>query len=347
MIKYIHIGYPKTLTTSLQTSFFSKHSQLLHLGVGCGSAIDFIDDDINIALENYILYAKEIPYLEYEDKIKNAFDKWFKYAEKEQYRAVGISFEWLSFNMTPYQNDIVVIAERLKRIFGKETKIIALLRNQSDFLKSLYGQFVKEGLSLSFNDFIDFSYTFKDNNFLYSLFYDRTFTLYAHLFDEKNIHFIPIETIRDSKTKQLIKEDNKIVLLQKISDILNIDYEEFDLEHVNPSLSGKELFQKLKLNQKIRHDFGNLIFEYSNMHRNRKYFEKDPLINIKDPFFDVKKKRLLLEEAKSLSFNDQRTIDYYANPLIIKKLSKMFTESNKALHEKSRIELPDIYYLED
>ena len=56
MIKYIHIGYPKTLTTSLQTSFFSKHSQVLHLGVGCGSAIDFIDDDINIALENYILY---------------------------------------------------------------------------------------------------------------------------------------------------------------------------------------------------------------------------------------------------------------------------------------------------
>ncbi len=344
MIKYIHIGYPKTLTSSLQIDFFPKHSQILHLGIGCGSLIDYIDDDINIAIENYILYAKEFPYKENEARIKSSFNKWFDYAEDKGYKAVGISLEWLSYDVNPDQNDIVVMAKRLKDIFGSDTKIIAFTRNQLDLLKSMYGQYVRDGLSLNYKEFIDYSYIYKDRNFLYDLLYDKTFSLYVDLFGKENIHFMPIETFRDTETKQLIYNNEKLLLLETISKILDIGYEKLTFEHTNISLSKKELFQKLQLNQKTRHDLGNLIFEHSNIHRNRKYFENDPIIKIEDPFFDVKKRRLLLEEAKKLSVHDPRDMDYSADPEIIEKLSEMFIDSNKVLAFKANVELPEIYY---
>ena len=31
--RYIHIGYPKTGSTTLQKAFFSKHPEIFHLGV--------------------------------------------------------------------------------------------------------------------------------------------------------------------------------------------------------------------------------------------------------------------------------------------------------------------------
>lgn len=344
MIKYIHIGYPKTLTSSLQSDFFPKHSQVLHLGLGCESPIDYIDDTVNIALENYIMYAKEFPYIEHEEDIKCAFNKWFEYAESKGYKAVGISLESLSFDYYPNQNDTVVIAKRLQRIFGQDTKIIALMRNQIDLIKSLYGQYVREGLPLGYKEFIDYIYINKERNFLYDFLYDKMFFLYADLFGMENVHFIPLEAVRNFKTKKLLQNNEKIILLEMISNILDIDYEMLDFGHANISLSKKELFQKLQLNQKTRHELGNLIFEHSSIHRNRKHFEQDPLIKLQDLFFDVKKKRLLLEEAKKLAVQDPRKINYFADPEILQRLSKNFIHSNKLLAQKSGVELPDIYF---
>lgn len=344
MIKYIHIGYPKTLTSSLQVEFFEKNSQILHLGIGCGSLIDYIDDDINISIENYILYAKDIPYQEQKEEIKRVFNNWFDYAEDNGYKAVGISLEWLSFDLNPDQNDIVIIAERLKDIFGENTKILALIRNQFDLLKSIYGQYVREGMSLSFKEFIDYSYIYKERNFLYDIFFERVFSVYADLYGHECINFIPIEIVRKSHTKELISKNEEIVLLKKICVILNIDYESVIFGHTNPSLSQKIIFQKYLLNKQVRHDFGNLIFEHSNLHRNRKFFERDPLIKIEDPFFDVKKKRLLLEQAEKKSLHDSRKISYFSDVDITNKLAEMFTQSNRILSENHGIKLPDCYY---
>jgi len=344
MIKYIHIGYPKTLTSSLQSNFFPKHSQVLHLGLGCDSPLDYIDDAVNIALENYIMYAKDFPYIEYEEEIKSTFNKWFEYAERKGYKAVGISLESLSFNYYPNQNDTVVIAKRLQRIFGQDTRIIALIRNQLDLIKSLYGQYVREGLPLDYKGFIDYIYMNKERNFLYDFLYDKMFFLYADLFGIENVHFIPLEAVRDFKTKKLFQNNEKIILLETISNILNIDYERLDIGHANASLSKKELFQKLQLNREIRHELGNLIFEHASIHRNRKYFEQDPLIKITDLFFDVKKKRLLLEEAKKLSVHDPREMNYFADPEILKRLSKKFIHSNKTLTQDFEVKLPNIYF---
>jgi len=343
MVKYIHIGYPKTMTSSLQIDFFSKHPQVFHLGVGCGSLIDYVDDEIEIAVENYILYAKELPYAEHKARIKNAFDTWFEYAEKNGYKAVGISLEQLSFYFIPGQNDTAGIAERLKEIFGHDTKIIALIRNQFDLLKSLYGQYVREGLSLSYKEFIDYCYVYGDRNFLYDLLYDKKYAFYADLFGEENVHFIALESIRDYTQKQLVRNDDKILLLEKLSEILHIEYELSELDHTNPSLNKREIFQLLLLNQKIRHSYGNLFFESANIHRNRKYFGQDPLKNIHDPFFDVKKKRVLLEEAHERSLHDPREVDYYADQAVANKLSEMFAESNKNLSRIAKMDLPEEY----
>ena len=80
------------------------------------------------------------------------------------------------------------------------------------------------------------------------------------------------------------------------------------------------------------------------MHLNRKYFEKDPLIKIDDLFFDIKKKRLILEEAKNRSMHDSREIDYAADYEIIKRLSNMFIESNENLRRITNVNLPNEYF---
>ena len=62
--KYIHIGYPKAGSTTLQNDFFSQHSQLYHLGFGHkninGKVQPYVGDDINIALEIDLCCKKDL-----------------------------------------------------------------------------------------------------------------------------------------------------------------------------------------------------------------------------------------------------------------------------------------------
>jgi hypothetical protein len=334
---------PKTLTSALQKNFFPNHEQIYYLGIGNDRLIDYVDDDVNFIFETLLLYAKNHYYnLKKEDAL-NDMKRHYDIALKSDASAFGISLEWLSFNFTPDMVEEEIKVKRLLELFDKETKLILFLRNQSDLLKSLYKEYIKVGLPLSFSKFIEYINDFKDRNFYYELFYDKKYKLYSKYFRNENIYFLPLENYRD-KNKKLIQSNGNIKIIYDICDILDLDYpENFQIPETNTSLNDYQAYKKLELNRKYRHDFGNLIFEHSNVHRSRKFFDKENAFGIKDYFQDVKIKRLLLNEAKVYS-NGEKKINYNLKSKLKKNLFRSFISSNHNLDKISNFKLPQVYF---
>lgn len=133
-------------------------------------------------------------------------------------------------------------------------------------------------------------------------------------------------------------------MVKNICDILNVEYpKDMDkLPHVNPSLNDSEAYHKRKLNIKYRHDFGNLIFEHSNIHRSRKFFEREKFNSIEDYFRDVKMKRLLLNQAKNKAEKEEK-ISYNTENEIFRKVLDEIKSSNKRLSNNYDLKLIEKY----
>ncbi len=342
MEKFVHIGMPKTLTSALQQGFFAIHGDIYYLGIGYkGNSIDFIDENVSFIFETLLLYARETYYRRYKREAFNVINSHLRNAVKENKKVFLVSTEWLSFNFTPDMVDNHSKVKRLYELFGRDTKIIFFIRNQMDLIKSLYNEYVKVGLPYNYSEFVEYIYNFKDRNFYYDLFYDEIYQMYSEYFEK--VYVFPIESFRD-KNKELIIENKRIKILNTLCNIIGIKYlEGFRLPVVNPSLSDRELYQKLNLNKKYRHDFGNLIFEHANIHRNRAYFKRERA-TIVDVFKDVKIKRKNLEIAKERAKNSKIAIDYKADIRILEKMIKEFVKSNEKLEQISNLKLPDSYF---
>ena len=104
------------------------------------------------------------------------------------------------------------------------------------------------------------------------------------------------------------------------------------------------MYQKLLINKENRHDFGNLIFEHSNIHRSREYFKKEGVTSINDYFKDIKTKRIALKKAKKNALIDSNEIDFQIDNNVKNKLEEELIKSNEKLSKKYNIKLPESYF---
>jgi len=332
--RYIHIGFPKALSTVLQRNFFDAHPNIYHLGVGCGSNIDYIDPDVELAVEDYLLFCKDIRYREKQRFIFETFQRLFLAAEAEPYvKAVGISNESLSFSYIPGHIDITVKARRLLSLFGKNTTIIMIIRNQPALLRSLYRESIRNGYWGSFNDFMKYVYFFQDRGFLYDFLYDRQYELYSSMFGKKNVHVFELEEFR---TNGRLKESDKgeVKLFTRLCEILNVPCVSLPIERLNDPLSPAELYAKERLNRTRSHDLGNsLLAGVANIHRLRQYFGRDLQWPAKEWIYDdVKCKRELIVQAQELASKASLTeISYQYQNELKDRLLPLFTTANRAL----------------
>jgi len=332
--RYIHIGFPKALSTFLQRNFFDAHPNIFHLGVGCGGNIDYIDPDLEVAVEDYLLFCKDFRYREKQGFISETFQHFFSVAESDPHtKAVGISNESLSFGYIPGHIDVTIKARRMLSIFGKNTSIIMIIRNQPALLRSLYRESIRNGYWGSFNDFMRYIYFFQDRGFLYDFRYDRQHELYSCLFGKENVHVFELEAFR---TNGLLNENDEgeIELLSRLCGILNLPYVPLAIERYNDPLSLKELSVKEKLNRTMIHDLGHsLLSGVLNIHRLRHYFERDLKWIAKDWIYDdVKRKRELIARAQKLASKDNVSeISYQYQDEIKERILPFFTEANRAL----------------
>ncbi|MGE4457320.1 MAG: hypothetical protein AB7E13_10305 [Arcobacteraceae bacterium] len=334
MSNYIHIGYPKNLSTTLQIDFFAKHSQLNHLGMGYGGEnLKYINSDMSIYMEA-LLRSRDISF----NNIKEELHEKIK---AELPDAFGISHENLSYHFSNDEVDLNQKVERLFSFFGKNTKIIVIVRNQFSLIKSLYKESLKSGLSINFYDYINMLYKNKFHSYLNEFQFDKVIGLYEKKFGLQNILILPLEEYR--RNGNLLKNKDRYCLLEKICEFLNINYENIDLNPNNPSMDDEEAFHLLELNKQYRYNLGRGNYYLIDKH---KYIDVFDYLGYKDSdiYFDVKIKRNLIEYSKELAKNDLRKIDYYANPKILKKLEELFIVSNEKLAKNYNLTLPDSYF---
>lgn len=345
--RFVHIGYPKNLSSTLQADFFNKHPDLLFLGIKGGTSIDYIDDEVELAMETYLLYAKDFKYEEKKQKIRQVFENWFKKAEKKRgVKAVGLSLELLCFSFSSDHIDVTTKAKRLREIFGNKTKIIMIIRQQWDLLRSLYRECVKIGYAQTFMAFIDYAYKYQDRNFLYDFCYDKTYDLYVDLFGKENMLVLPIESVRDRKGK-LIEANGKLEIVSKLSDFLGVDYYSGGLGHYNAPLSKKGLVQKRRLNAITPHDLGNQIMgEGVNTHRQRRYFINDLGLKLseKQIFRDVLIKRRLIRKAERMANGVSSSVSYKCEKAVKAKVLGLYGKSNRRLNKSLKGQLPTQYF---
>ncbi|WP_138430753.1 hypothetical protein [Fodinibius saliphilus] len=349
MRKYIHIGYPKNLSTTLQRDFFCKHPQIHHLGVGVGSNIGYVDDEINMICEDYLLYANERKYEEVRDYSKQVITDYMQSVEKQSEhdkQAIGISGELLSFKFSPDHVDSHTKARRLEEIFDTDTTIIMVIRNQMDLLRSLYREVIKIGYPHTFQDFIEYTFYYQDRNFALDFCYDQTVKLYSRLFGKENVKVLPIEEVRADDGSLKKGEQGNTLLIKWLCDALELQFEELELNHHNRPLNGQELQYKMQLNKKRTHDLGRSVYSVVNGHRMASYFNNDLQVPLpKTLHAGLLNKRTSIDEARIAArthTEELRTIDYYADSFFMDKLKKLYQQSNENL-KAFGVSLPHSY----
>lgn len=248
MIKYAHIGYAKAGSTWLQNYFFGNHNELYHLGKFKGSK--FINDDILLSL--WIDMIEKVKLLYDSEKVETIFKSHFDEAENLGYRACGISHEPIT-NTIRGKVDFVDRAYRLRDAMGKDTQVIIIIREQLSWIKSLYSGLLKEGgLTQTFDDFLFYFYYDQDISPFSTLFYDKTYELYADLFGVENVHIIPFELLQ-SKPVEFINSIAKALRVTSPTDI--------NINPKNSSPSPQELYALLEFNKENSYYLGNNCLE--------------------------------------------------------------------------------------
>ncbi|AVR43846.1 hypothetical protein C7S20_00355 [Christiangramia fulva] len=175
----IHIGYPKTATTYLQQIIFPQlknHTYINHAkfrGSGLNDLIWKADRSVNY------------------EKLKKNYNK----------NNYFISFENL---VGPYFQGSIMIDEipyRLKKIFGDETRILISIRRQDELLKSLWIQYVHQGGTINFKNFITNPISGNNRIDLNAYNYLETYNRYVKVFGKENVKVLPYEFLNYEREK--------------------------------------------------------------------------------------------------------------------------------------------------
>ena len=299
---YIHFGFPRTGTTTLQNHFFPKHSQISYWGKNLVYGTNRFSDkrfikDFDEIYEK-VLQLNDVSFEQQTNKIVKKLNSINFSNEKINV----ISDEYIFLEKVHYKyakkTQFLRSLERFKNIFSKiniETYFFFTIRNQTDFLKSFYVATSRgSGSKYSLNELKNILKTGKsDNSYLKNLFSNlKYFKIYNKL--------IKI-TEKEERVKILLYEKfalNFEKYVVELSEFLNIDIDE----------SKKLLTGKIE-NTSIKHLRENIV-------TNNKFIVLIRLIikNLKSPIFllkNLKKKTkaffCFIFITKSENFTNQKS----------------------------------------
>jgi hypothetical protein len=145
---------------------------------------------------------------------------------------------------------------------------------------------------------------------------------------------------------ELVREGEKIKLLNDLCTMMGIDYTEIDFGHYNEALADAVVNAKAKLNETRRHDLGNILYDTAEKHRMKHYLLSE--IDLPEPepvmYEDVITKRALIAAAKEEAAGKTEKLDYSIPGGIAERLKNFYEAGNRALVEKHGIALPENYF---
>jgi hypothetical protein len=186
---YIHIGVPKTATTTIQSFFTMHRDALLQRGVLYPTSIANSDGHSELhRVLSAVLEPDSVPWLDGLRKHmenRNVIASLFEEAARTKAKTVVLSAESLAFMRRP---------ERLRRALDPySSRVLVYLRRQDDFLASFYNQLIKSRLyAATFDEFLrqhaDNAIDLRDfRTPLPMCDYERLLNLWADAFGSKNI----------------------------------------------------------------------------------------------------------------------------------------------------------------
>lgn len=264
--RFIHIGYPKCASTSLQLDFFARHPQIHFIGWGNETTPSlWIDDELAAAMEVDLRMAKPAAYDA--ERMRRILQPHFDHAAQHaEYKTLGLSWEALCFTLV-YDIDPLTKAQRLHELFGDGTKIVIVIRNQFSLIRSMYFEMVRGGLAKSFSDYLDFLLYYKFTGMTQDLNFPEMVKLYCQLFGDDNVLVVPFEI--------LINDQESIT--DVISEFLEIEPLGFGLSAQNTS-NDKYLLEALRqVNAEQRLNFGAEMFSFLDAVKLTSYWQREGL----------------------------------------------------------------------
>jgi hypothetical protein len=304
---YIHIGYPKTGTTFLQQQIFPKVQGLKCINIRA----------IDSALSK-IMYQDELSFNC--EQIKTEMIAHFAQGKNI------ISFESLIGEIFNKLINNTLIAQRLAKLFP-EAKIIITIRNQYDLIESLYRQYIHEGGTKKFRDFINlkngqfypsydiFDFTVNPEMFNYSNFIDY----YANLFGENSILILPYELLK-SNPDLFIEKLLSWIGIKKTPQFQNVNY--------NPGYGATQVCIARVLNRFLKSHFReDTILPEVNLPRIGK--------------LNSQLLRAVLQSPVSFRILGRKPI---TDETLKTKLKNLYRASNQTLNHKYNLSLEESYY---
>lgn len=315
----IHVGLPKTASTSLQ-KIFNSSDQLYYLGRGCSaSMIDYISPEIEIAAEIDLRFRRKL--LFNRQKFVDSFTKQLDIGWAQSKTPVFSSeyLAWTSFD----EIDLVDKVERLAMAFPSGAKILMFVREQNNLLKSVYREAIRQGLHKSYSAFVDYAWEKQDRNWFSCLNYAAMKNLYEDFFGKNSVLVLPYELYRHAPE----------AVNEKITSFLNIQGNFVSTGVANQALEDGQLFAMRFLNDKIRHSVGNDLFAGLQDYFAPNYFKRElsrPVPN--QSLVDETIRKVLLKASNELK-NPSMKMDYRANKDIVSAMNLKFKAFNAQLDE--------------
>jgi hypothetical protein len=229
---FIHPGFPKTATTTLQQHLFNRHGEIISV-------------EASTEIEKVLFGIDGMNYDQ--SKVVNLVKKNIEQQINRNKKCIIWSSERMV--MEPYLLGIMV--KRVHSIFP-EAQIIFTIRNQKDMINSIYyGRALQLSgtspshvvsvpskymdLRVSLKDWLKYSFDNWYFSYLCQIDYDKIISLYEQFFKKENIHVFLFEDF----------VSNQDVFLKRICNLMNVSYNEaaglVNNKHLNPSLTSKEL----------------------------------------------------------------------------------------------------------
>lgn len=334
--RYIHVGNPKCASTSLQISFFGNHPELYHLGNGYNQQNNtYIDEDVTTVAEVDLRYKRDLAYNR--EKAIAAFKEHFEAANGEgRYKAVGLSSEFLCFTLSN-EIDVTTKARRLHEIFGDNTCIIFVFREQFSLLKSLYLEMIKGGYAGRYRNFLEYTYLFQDRSWCLEFCFDRMVKLYSSIFGPENVCAIPFE---------LLKED-EASFIRRICTAIGVSEPNEKMRELNQQAPTLGLYECMRrFNERCPHEFGSAFYEPFSVMRMATYFHNE--LQVAVPYNGLMSDFLRIPMSQAARQFDQRTpapdIDLSIPKAIEERLTAIYAPSNAALAEMTGYDLAKYGY---
>jgi hypothetical protein len=208
-VNLIHIGLPKTASTTLQDRLFSKQDRFAYLG-------RFQNGYLNQTTKELLERLTFEDSLEYDQSIMNALLQRARSEMRISSRPILVSAESLSVEG---RADRRLIAERLHELFAP-AKILIVLRSQPAMLQSMYLNDLRgsgQGI-LSFEAWLERVYggiRYTETHRV-GLNYEPLVRTYEGLFGRENVTVLPFEFIKDEDA----------IFFDRLSELLQMEREE-------------------------------------------------------------------------------------------------------------------------